>query len=115
MRQRQRDKTRPQAGPLAVASWALFDWATQPFYTLVVTFLFAPYFVNGFVGDADWGAAIWAYATGGAELLAAIVAPVAWRRRRRRPPAQTLDRRFSQSCLCWGFAGCGSLIQAAPI
>jgi UMF1 family MFS transporter len=66
----------PPAGPLAVASWALFDWATQPFYTLVVTFLFAPYFVNGFVGDADWGAALWAYATGGAELLAAIVAPV---------------------------------------
>src|SRR6478736_10372529 len=65
-----------EAGPLALASWALFDWATQPFYTLVVTFLFAPYFVNGFVGDADWGAAIWAYATGGAELLAAIVAPV---------------------------------------
>jgi UMF1 family MFS transporter len=76
MRQRQQDKTRPPAGPLAVASWALFDWATQPFYTLVVSFLFAPYFVNGFVGDADWGAAIWAYATGGAELLAAIVAPV---------------------------------------
>jgi UMF1 family MFS transporter len=76
MRQRQRDKTRSTAGPLAVASWALFDWATQPFYTLVVTFLFAPYFVNGFVGDADWGAAIWAYATGGAELLAAMVAPV---------------------------------------
>jgi MFS transporter, UMF1 family len=71
-----REASRPPAGPLAVASWALFDWATQPFYTLVVTFLFAPYFVNGFVGDADWGAAIWAYATGGAELLAAIVAPV---------------------------------------
>ena len=71
-----RDVSQQQgAGPLAVASWALFDWATQPFYTLVVTFLFAPYFVNGFVGDADWGAALWAYATGGAELLAAIVAP----------------------------------------
>jgi len=71
-----RDKTRSPAGPVAIASWTLFDWATQPFYTLVVTFLFAPYFVNGFVADADWGAALWAYATGGAELLAAIVAPV---------------------------------------
>jgi len=29
----------------------MFDWATQPFYTLVVTFLFGPYFVNGFMAD----------------------------------------------------------------
>jgi UMF1 family MFS transporter len=59
-----------------VAGWVLFDWATQPFYTLVVTFLFAPYFVNGFVQDPAVGAALWAYATGGAELVAALVAPV---------------------------------------
>ena len=39
----------PDAGPLALFGWVLFDWATQPFYTLVVTFLFAPYFVNGFM------------------------------------------------------------------
>jgi UMF1 family MFS transporter len=65
-----------QAGPLALAGWVLFDWATQPFYTLVVTFLFAPYFVNGFMHDPDWGAALWAYATGIAELIAAMLAPV---------------------------------------
>ena len=29
-------------GPLALAGWVIFDWSTQPFYTLVVTFLFAP-------------------------------------------------------------------------
>ncbi len=27
-------------------SWMLFDWSAQPFYTLVQTFLFAPYFAN---------------------------------------------------------------------
>jgi UMF1 family MFS transporter len=54
----------------------LFDWAAQPFYTLVVTFLFAPYFVSGFVADPVRGAALWAYATGIAQLLAAILAPV---------------------------------------
>jgi len=36
-------------GKRALFGWVLFDWATQPFYTLVVTFLFAPYFVNGFM------------------------------------------------------------------
>ena len=59
-----------------LAGWMLFDWATQPFYTLVVTFLFAPYFVNGFVDDPAYGQTLWAYATGIAELIAALLAPV---------------------------------------
>ncbi len=65
-----------RAGPLALTGWVLFDWATQPFYTLVVTFLFAPYFVNGFMADPAHGSALWAYATGIAELIAAALAPV---------------------------------------
>jgi UMF1 family MFS transporter len=65
-----------QAGKRALLGWVLFDWATQPFYTLVVTFLFAPYFVNGFMDDPARGSALWAYATGIAELLAAALAPV---------------------------------------
>jgi UMF1 family MFS transporter len=64
------------AGRRALAGWVLFDWASQPFYTLVVTFLFAPYFVNGFMADPAQGAALWAYATGIAELIAALLAPV---------------------------------------
>jgi len=59
-----------------LVGWVLFDWATQPFYTLVVTFLFAPYFVNGFVADPAHGQTVWAYATGAAQLVAAILAPV---------------------------------------
>jgi UMF1 family MFS transporter len=71
-----RGKAAESAGPLALTGWVLFDWATQPFYTLVVTFLFGPYFVNGFIGDPALGATLWAYATGGAELVAALLAPV---------------------------------------
>jgi UMF1 family MFS transporter len=63
-------------GKLALTGWVLFDWATQPFYTLVVTFLFAPYFVNGFIADPALGSALWGYATGIAELIAALSAPV---------------------------------------
>ena len=66
----------PAAGKLGLTGWVLFDWATQPFYTLVVTFLFAPYFVNGFVADPAYGSTLWAYATGFAELVAALLAPV---------------------------------------
>jgi UMF1 family MFS transporter len=65
-----------RASRRALAGWVLFDWASQPFYTLVVTFLFAPYFVNGFMGDPVLGASLWGYATGIAELIAALLAPV---------------------------------------
>jgi UMF1 family MFS transporter len=72
------DHRRPKgrASTLGLASWALFDWATQPFYTLVLTFLFAPYFVSGFVQDADRGAALWAYSIGIAQLIGALLGPV---------------------------------------
>ncbi|MGZ5850845.1 MAG: MFS transporter [Methyloceanibacter sp.] len=69
-------RARGRSRPLALFGWVLFDWATQPFYTLVVTFLFAPYFVNGFMADPAVGSTLWAYATGGGELIAAILAPV---------------------------------------
>ena len=65
-----------RTGKRALFGWVMFDWATQPFYTLVVTFLFAPYFVNGFMADPAQGAVLWAYATGIAELIAAALAPV---------------------------------------
>ncbi|MGE3529243.1 MAG: MFS transporter [Methyloceanibacter sp.] len=65
-----------RVGKRALFGWLMFDWATQPFYTLVVTFLFAPYFVNGFMEDPARGASLWAYATGIAELIAAALAPV---------------------------------------
>ena len=70
------DATAERTGTRALAGWVLFDWATQPFYTLVVTFLFAPYFVNSFMPDSVTGQALWAYATGAAELVAALLAPI---------------------------------------
>jgi UMF1 family MFS transporter len=70
------DATAERTGTRALAGWVLFDWATQPFYTLVVTFLFAPYFVNGFMPDPVTGQALWGYATGAAEFVTALLAPI---------------------------------------
>ena len=69
-------KPHETASKRGLIGWALFDWATQPFYTLIVTFLFAPYFVNGFMDDPAHGQTLWAYATGAAQLVAAVLAPV---------------------------------------
>lgn len=56
--------------------WILFDWATQPFYTLVVTFLFAPYFATAFVGDPARGQWIWGAATAGSGAVVALGSPL---------------------------------------
>lgn len=60
----------------ALAGWVLFDWAAQPFYTLVLTFLFAPYFANAVVGDAARGQALWGYAAAVAGILVAMASPL---------------------------------------
>ncbi len=59
-----------------LVGWVMFDWAAQPFYTLVLTFLFAPYFASTFIGDAAWGQELWGYTTAAAGLIVAIFSPV---------------------------------------
>lgn len=67
----------PQRAPKrALASWVLFDWAVQPFYTLILTFLFAPYFANFVVGDTVSGQAYWGFATAVAGLIIAFASPL---------------------------------------
>ncbi|MEL6747252.1 MAG: MFS transporter, partial [Pseudomonadota bacterium] len=74
----------PGAGPVAptrvdrpaTLGWVMFDWAQQPFYTLVTTFLFAPYFANVFIGDATRGQEIWGYASAAAGFVVALTSPV---------------------------------------
>ncbi|MGE5513763.1 MAG: MFS transporter [Bacteroidota bacterium] len=67
---------RPAAPRRALAGWVLFDWAAQPYYTLILTFLFAPYFANVVVGDAARGQAIWGYGAAVAGILIAIGSPL---------------------------------------
>jgi UMF1 family MFS transporter len=57
-------------------SWALFDWANQPFFTLITTFIFAPYFTSIVVGDATRGQELWGYGQGVAGLIIALASPV---------------------------------------
>lgn len=60
----------------AVLGWALFDWATQPFFTLVTTFVFAPFFAAALARDPVEGQALWGYATAVAGLCLALLSPV---------------------------------------
>jgi hypothetical protein len=56
----------------AVVSWIFFDWATQPFFTLITTFVFAPYFATHVAPDPASGQALWGFATGAAGLVIAL-------------------------------------------
>lgn len=57
-------------------AWCLFDWAGQPFYTLVLTFVFAPYFAASVASDPVTGQAIWSNTITVAGLSMALLAPV---------------------------------------
>ncbi len=54
----------------------MFDWANQPFFTLITTFIFAPYFTTVVVGDAIRGQTSWGYAQAAAGAIIAISSPI---------------------------------------
>jgi len=55
--------------------WWFFDWAAQPYATLLLTFIFAPY-VKDLLGDGSAAQAAWGYGVGAAGLVIAICAPM---------------------------------------
>jgi UMF1 family MFS transporter len=60
----------------AVVSWIFFDWAAQPYFTLITTFVFAPYFVTHVASSPASGQAMWGFATAAAGLVIALLSPV---------------------------------------
>jgi MFS transporter, UMF1 family len=60
----------------AIVGWVLFDWAAQPYFTLITTFIFAPYFVAHAVGDPVQGQRLWGYAVAAAGAAVAVLSPV---------------------------------------
>jgi UMF1 family MFS transporter len=60
----------------AVISWIFFDWAAQPYFTLITTFVFAPYFATHVATDPASGQALWGFATAAAGIAIALLSPV---------------------------------------
>ena len=55
--------------------WFFFDWASQPYNTLLITFIFAPY-VKELMGDGAQAQAAWGFGIGLAGIVIALLAPV---------------------------------------
>jgi UMF1 family MFS transporter len=60
----------------AVTAWIFFDWAAQPYFTLITTFVFAPYFATHVASDPASGQSLWGFATAAAGVVIALMSPV---------------------------------------
>jgi UMF1 family MFS transporter len=56
--------------------WYFFDWANQPFNTLLLTFIFAPYFAASVAPDPVTGQQMWGWMLTATGLTIALCAPV---------------------------------------
>jgi UMF1 family MFS transporter len=63
------------ASPLGQVSWAVFEWARNPYVLLVTIYLFAPYFSRVVVGEPVRGQALWGTIASVGGLMVAFLAP----------------------------------------
>jgi UMF1 family MFS transporter len=59
-----------------VWGWIFFDWAAQPFFTVIVTFIFGPYFISRMADTPEAGQVAWGYGFAAAGFVIAILSPV---------------------------------------
>jgi len=56
--------------------WMFFDWAAQPFFTVVTTFIFGPYFVSRLTENPVSAQAMWSNMATVSGLIIAMLSPV---------------------------------------
>ena len=55
--------SRARTSPRQLLAWAVYDWASSPYFAVILTFVFAAYFTQGVAanpidGTAQWGLAM---------------------------------------------------------
>ncbi|WP_296069707.1 MFS transporter [uncultured Agrobacterium sp.] len=56
--------------------WIMFDWAAQPFFTVVTTFIFGPYFVSRLTNDPISAQATWSNMATVSSIIIALFSPI---------------------------------------
>jgi UMF1 family MFS transporter len=59
-----------------IFGWMMFDWAAQPFFTVVTTFVFGPYFAARMASDPVSGQFAWSLTATISGIVIAILSPV---------------------------------------
>ena len=57
-------------------SWSFYDWANSAWSAIIITFIFAEYFVNVLAPDKDLGTLYWTWTIGLSSLVAALLSPI---------------------------------------
>lgn len=70
------DEAPAKSSRRGIWSWMLFDWAAQPFFTVVTTFIFGPYFVARLTEDPISAQAAWSNMATISSIIIAILSPV---------------------------------------
>jgi UMF1 family MFS transporter len=60
----------------AIVGWVLFDWAAQPYFTLISTFVYAPFFASAIAPDPVRGQSLWGFSAAAAGIVIALLSPV---------------------------------------
>ena len=89
--------------------WLFFDWASQPYNTLLLTFIFGPYIARQ-MGEGTAAQSLWGYGIGAAGLVIALGSPIL---------GAIADRSGGRMGFVWLFslmyvAGASGLWWAAP-
>lgn len=98
--------------------WCLYDFGNSAFPALVLSFVFAPYFMNHIASDPETGQAQWGFAISASAIIIASLSPVfgafADRSGRRRPWLGfcSLIAVVAAAALWWLAPGAASLIPA---
>ncbi len=59
-----------------IRAWYMFDWANQPYNTLLLTFIFAPYFAASVAPDPVTGQKLWGWMLAVTGVSIALLAPI---------------------------------------
>lgn len=65
-----------RASRRGIWSWMMFDWAQQPFHTVIITFVFAPYFAAAVAQDGAQAQQLWGLWTGIGGAIIALLSPL---------------------------------------
>ena len=59
-----------------IISWSLYDFANQPYTTLIITFIYSTFFVNYIAADEQQGTFLWANAISITAITVAFISPI---------------------------------------
>ena len=59
-----------------IISWSLYDFANQPYTTLIITFIYSAFFVNYIASNEQEGTFLWANAISITAITVALISPI---------------------------------------